>query len=297
MRERAFTAGEPTPLAGVVTEPSEFDPDRSAVLILNSGVMHHVGSCRLSVKVARAIATRGMLAVRFDFSGIGDSDQRRSTESFEITSRKECSEVMDYVQRTRGTRRFIVFGLCSGADAAYNAALADDRVVAFAQIDGYCYVTPRYYFERYWPVVKDPSRWKRFLERRRRQLLNPSTMSPVDGVAEEFLELPAYRRVFPSRKEVASGLQRLVERGVNMYINFTGGEPHYNYRDQFQDSFRKVNFGGLLRVDFYPGTNHIITQAADQRMIVNNIATWAAGLNAVDWSAGEGPALEQFRTA
>ena len=92
------------------------------------------------------------------------------------------------------------------------------------------------------------------------------------------MELPAYRRVFPSRLEVAKGLRSLVRRDVNMYVNFTGGEPHYNYAQQFQDAFRDVDFRGLLKVDYYPLTNHIITQADDQRTIVANISGWAAGL-------------------
>ena len=56
MKERALRIGRPTPLIGIVSEPEVFDPARPAVIILNSGIMHHVGACRLSVKLARAVA-------------------------------------------------------------------------------------------------------------------------------------------------------------------------------------------------------------------------------------------------
>ena len=71
MKERALRIGRPTPLIGVVSEPEAFDPARPAVIILNSGIMHHVGACRLSVKLAREVAAKGLLAARFDYSGIG----------------------------------------------------------------------------------------------------------------------------------------------------------------------------------------------------------------------------------
>lgn len=277
LKERVLRVGRPTPLVGVVTEPASVDPELPVVLILNSGVMHHVGACRLSVKIARAAAARGLLAVRFDYSGIGDSEPRRGSDAFEQVSIRECAEVMDYLEKNRGARRFILYGLCSGADASYNAALADPRVMAIAQIDAYCYVTPRYYFEYYWPLLLRGDRWKSFLGNHWRKLTGRAVRqspSEVAGVDEQFFEVPTYTRIFPSREEVARGLTELVNRNVRIYVNFTGGEPHYNYPNQFRDSFRDVPFRDLLTVSYYPPTNHIITQPKYQAEVVANIAGW-----------------------
>ncbi len=76
MPERIVKIGKPQPLVGLLTEPVNPDPGAPAVLILNSGVMHHVGTCRMSVRLARAFADQGVAALRFDFSGIGDSPSR-----------------------------------------------------------------------------------------------------------------------------------------------------------------------------------------------------------------------------
>ena len=282
MKERVLRVGKPVPLIGVVTEPQAFDPERAAVIVLNSGIMHHVGACRLSVKITREVASKGFLAARFDYSGIGDSEPRRGTESFEEVSLKECAEVMDYLERTRGVKRFILAGLCSGADAAYNTALEDKRVIAIAQIDAFCYVTPRYYLEYYRPILFRRKRWASFLNGIWGKVARRSPgKPPADSAAldPEYFEVPTYTRVFPPREQVARGLSRLTARGVRMYVNFTGGEPSYRYRGQYRASFPEVAFGDLLTVDYYPHTNHIITQPRYQREIVSNIRSWVVDVD------------------
>lgn len=277
MKERVLKIGKPTPLIGVATEPEAFDPERPAVLILNSGVMHHVGACRLSVKVARAVADRGLLTVRFDYSGIGDSEPRRGARSFEEVSIRECSEVMDYIEKTRGTKRFILYGLCSGADAAYHSAVSDERVVAFAQIDSFCYRNWRFYLEHYRPMLFDISRLKRSLRYRWKNSRGGfSRPVQVEDSETPFFEITLYTRTFPPHAEVAAGLSRLISRGVRNYVIFTGSEPHYNYEGQYRDSFRPLSFGNLLREEYLPRANHIVTQREYQTGIVKKIADWIA---------------------
>lgn len=283
MKERALRIGKPTPLVGVASEPDSFDADRPALLVLNSGVMHHVGTCRLSVKIARAAAARGILAVRFDFSGIGDSEPRRGAQSFEESSIAEVREVMDYLQKTRGISRFVLYGLCSGADASYLTGLVDERVVGMVKIDAFCYRTWQYYLHYYAPLLLNGTRWKSFLGRHVGKLLGKGdklSPSEVAGIEEQYFEVPTYTRVFPPRDSVADGLRKLTARNVKMFLIFTGGEPEYIYQRQYFDSFRDVKFGNLLRVEHFPQANHIITQQECQSRIVGEIADWVAAVGA-----------------
>ena len=55
-------------------------PARPAIILLNTGVEHHVGPHRLYVPLAREWAARGHLVLRFDLGGIGDSVPRRAAE-------------------------------------------------------------------------------------------------------------------------------------------------------------------------------------------------------------------------
>lgn len=275
MRERTIKVGKPIPLVGVVTEPDR--PSQGpAVLILNSGIMHHVGSCRMSVRLARAIAARGLVTLRFDYSGIGDSEPRGGGRPFRELAVAECVEVMDYLQKTRGHDQFLLYGLCSGADASYYAALADTRVVGISQFDPYCYVTARYYLEYYRPVIFDYRRWKAFIGNRFRKVLREGqTRAGEAANHDQFFEVPTYTRVFPPRDEIAAGLRGLVNRGVRIQVNFPRG-PLYNYRTQFTDSFGDVPFRDQLELNFFPRANHIITQAEAQAEVLEAVSRWMA---------------------
>lgn len=282
MRERAVRIGKPVPLVGVISEPDQLDPGLPAVLIFNSGVMHHIGTCRLSVKLARAFAAVGNLAIRFDFSGIGDSEPRRGTAAFDESAPKEASEVMDYLEQKRGIKTFVVYGLCSGADAAYQTALRDSRVVGFAQIDPFCYRTPRYYVNYYLPRILVLERWISTIKRLFAVVSGrggkPSA-AEASGVDEEYFELPTYTRVFPPRDEIAAGLDKILNRKVANCVVFTGSEPDYNYESQYRDSFKEVPFGNLLKLNYMVDANHIITDPRHQGFVTQYLSEWLRDLN------------------
>lgn len=273
MKEIALKIGNPTPLTAIVNTPQELDSNKPAVLILNSGVMHHVGSCRLSVKIARQLARSNILSLRFDFSGIGDSENRSGTQSFHETSIAEITEVMNYLEKKRGIKKFIVYGLCSGADASYDIALVDPRIIAMVQIDPYCYRTWKWYVRHYGPKLLKLQTWVNFVARRLNKKDQPIGFSK--SVDKDNLEIASYAREFPKREEIASGMKLLVTRNVAMYSIITGSQSEIlNHSTQFKESFSDVNFGDLLTAEYYPKMDHIITNPEYQRLVIDNICTW-----------------------
>jgi len=273
MKEIALKIGQPTALTAIVNTPKQLDPDKPAVLILNSGIMHHVGSCRLSVKIARQLAKSNILSLRFDFSGIGDSENRSGTQSFHETSIAEITEAMDYLEKKRGIKKFIVFGLCSGADASYDIALVDQRVIAMVQIDPYCYRTWKWYIRHYGPKLLSLETWLHSLSVRLKKQDKPLGFS--ESVDINNLETASYVREFPERNEIASGLKALVNRNICMYSIITGGQSEIiNHNSQFKESFSDVDFGNLLTVEYYPKMDHIITNPEYQRIVIDSICTW-----------------------
>lgn len=273
MKERAIRVGRPMPLIGVICEPDKIDNKRPAVLIFNSGVMHHIGSCRLSVKLARSFADVGVLSVRFDFSGIGDSGARRGVKSFNETGPIEAAEIMNYLQEKRGIKTFILYGLCSGADAAFDTALADNRVVAYSQIDAYCYKTALFYFHYYKSKVFQLERWFNFSKRMIKKIIIRKDNQL--GVKENtYLEAASYIRVFPHKKVVESGLKTLIDRGVYLNILFTGSEDNYAYKKQYRDSFKRIDFGSFLELHYLNRATHIITHPEHQILVVHTITDW-----------------------
>lgn len=277
MRERALLFGESATLVGILTEPDPAArrPDAPAVLFLNSGIIHRVGASRLYVRMARRLAEEGFTSLRFDYSGIGDSEARRDALPFRESAAIETREAMDHLGRITGATRFVLGGLCSGADMAYFVGVDDERVVGLVQLDPFAYRTAGWFVRRYGPRVLRPSAWTNAVRVRVRALRERVAPEATDGASSVFVA-PEYRRVFPPRREVAAGLRAMAGRGVRFFVCFSGDEEAFNHPAQYARSFRGVPFGDRLRVVHMAGANHTFTGLEDQDRVVALVGEWAA---------------------
>jgi hypothetical protein len=278
-REKAVRFGSSASLVGVMTEAraGTADAERPAVLFLNSGILHRVGSCRIHVQLARALSAVGFHSLRFDYSGIGDSDQRRDSLSFEESAVVETREAMDYLAKTKGVKKFILMGLCSGADMAHETAVADARVAGLIMLDAWAYKTFAFQVRHYGPKLFEWGRWKNSIGIRWRKLRGTyvshlTALPKGDGVE---YEVPKYVRVFPPRERVAKDLRAFVERGIAMHYIWTGGLIEYNHKGQHRGTFRDVRFGDLLVEDHVCDADHILTGLRHQQYVVSQVVEWA----------------------
>ncbi|MEX2475926.1 alpha/beta hydrolase [Marinobacter sp.] len=278
MREQVAMVGNDLPLVGVLCEP---EPDHNnapttAVILLNSGVIHRVGSCRLSVTLARSLTKEaGLATFRFDFSGIGDSDARRGTLTAAQAAVEEVQEVMNHLTQWKQYDRYILYGLCSGAFASYRTALSDKRVVATIQLDGYCYMTWKSHLLHYAPNLLSLPRWGQFLLRKL-GLRKLKKGVEVSGIEERYFEVPGFAG-YPPRDEVRQGLKALNDRGLHMLYVFFGNE-YYVYQNQFEDCFSPVAFGDNLTIIHRPDATHILSEPADRSSVVESITQWVGEL-------------------
>lgn len=142
--ERPVRFGPGVGLFGVLCEPDQpvAGRDRPAVLLLNSGATHHVGSGRMSVRLARRLAAGGYASFRMDLAGLGDSGGRGGRADNLIYCDDAVADVrsaLDWMAG-RGHDRAVLVGLCAGAAVALHTALADERVIGQALINPGRYV-------------------------------------------------------------------------------------------------------------------------------------------------------------
>ncbi len=151
VREQPVLLGTWQSMVGVVSTVSAdaVPRERPAVVILNSGVIHRVGANRMHVYLARALALRGHTVLRFDLSGIGDSEPRRDALAPFDAALADIHEALDHLEQTRGVREVVLIGLCSGANHALLYAASDARVVGVALLDLYLPRTFRYFVRLY----------------------------------------------------------------------------------------------------------------------------------------------------
>lgn len=280
MRERAINIGQPVSMAAVLTEPDEPASGSPVFIILNSGVMHHVGACRLSVKLAREVAQHANLtAIRFDFSGIGDSDNRKQQASLDETALNEIREIIDYVESTLGASQVILCGLCSGAHNGFQAAVADKRVVGLIQFDGHCYPTAQSYLRFYGPRLFKLKHWHSVLRRTISRILGNNAAGQENAIGQldtRFVEQPLFADK-PAKHTMHTGLEALVERDVRLLLMFTGNDHlDYMYKGQFADCFSNVPFAELLQVEYFPLATHIFTEPLYQQQLLAHTRKWVS---------------------
>ncbi len=273
MRERVITFGNEKNLVGVLTEPDESNgvKDVPCVLMLNAGILHHVGPFRLHVVTARRLAAEGYMVFRLDVAGIGDSVPVKGAGYDENTVVSDIRMAMDELWNKKGTSDFVLMGLCTGAANAHKVAVADDRVKGAVFLDGYAYPTWRFYIKRYLPVLMDPVRVKNAILRMVRHVAGKSAANsqPVDK-QEDFGWW-----ILPPKKEVQGDLVSLVDRGVNLLYIYSGEESEvYNYPQQFQHAFSSINFNGKLKVVINDEADHTYIMAEDRDKLTKLVTDW-----------------------
>lgn len=167
MKEEAIVFGDDNHLIGIFTHAAMPGENAPVFIQLNAGMLHRVGPNRLSVKIAKALSEIGIPSFRFDFSGIGDSEYVNSTVSFEKNALYEINCAMDYLSSTYNISRFVLGGLCTGAELSLLAALQDERIVGICGMNGLyhdpenpqtgpsaSYIVFRYYIKNVFNVKK-----------------------------------------------------------------------------------------------------------------------------------------------
>ena len=276
-RERAVTFGSGRSLVGVLTAPAELpDVDQPVIVILNAGVIHRVGANRLHVRLAREFAPRGHLVMRFDLSGIGDSDPRGDEADLDRAVQRDVTDALNYLESEHGARSFIIFGLCSGANNGFRCAVADPRVTGAILIDPTAYPTFRFYLTHFVPRLLRGQTWIRLFTgedvrvRRFRDWITgravPQQLPPVP------VGVPA-----PTKSEMDQGLGALVGRNVELLLVFTGGLVwQYNYATQFRDTFPRHARSEHVRVAYLPKSDHTFSAESSKTDLIEIVLAWLA---------------------
>ncbi|MDZ7630672.1 MAG: alpha/beta fold hydrolase [Gemmatimonadaceae bacterium] len=282
-RERVVRFGPADGLAGIVTTPKSPPPGSESLphlVIVNAGIIHRVGPDRLYVDLARSMAKIGYPVLRFDLAGLGDSDAMRGGLSLEASADEDIGAAFDFLTATRGATRFVLIGLCSGANYSTLATFADPRVVGALLID---------------PSV---SRTRRSMAVHiARRIRNFSTIRALLT-----LRHPVYHRGFDGLRSVAvaeaaagqSGqrtdsepgravsqvsavtlMNTIIGRGVQLMMVFTGGVNHvYNYERQLFDLLPGVDFKDQLRLLYMPYTDHTVSDTASRSQLLEASTAW-----------------------
>jgi pimeloyl-ACP methyl ester carboxylesterase len=222
------------------------------------------------VRLARWLARRGLLAARFDHSGVGDSRVRQDRIPWNQSTVLETREVMNELGNRYGAQRFVLIGTCSGAVTAFKTAHADPRVAGVVLLNSQ-------------PLDPDDS-WNKYVQAR--ALARRHRSQPRSGIA--FWRKPIStlsHRIRPGAspsKQVRSVTDRLssqlgdlVDRGTRCLIVHTVGDPSEDYFDVILgDHRRRLQASGRFEEVTVARADHTFTLLGSQTEVLQIIENW-----------------------
>jgi pimeloyl-ACP methyl ester carboxylesterase len=128
-------------LFGILCEPRERRAGGPVLLITNTAASVHHGDSRLSVRVAREMARRGIASMRMDAGGIGDSPPRSPDGALDTTESIYSNATVEDVAaaaawlKHKGFDTVVTFGVCSGAYSALRASLIEPAIGAVIAVN------------------------------------------------------------------------------------------------------------------------------------------------------------------
>jgi hypothetical protein len=272
MSERAIAFGATGGLVGILTQPDgAARKGMPAVLMSNVGINHRVGPYRIHVDLARALAQKGVTSLRFDVSGMGDSETRRGVAEGSDAGLADLREAMAFLEKKTAVTSFVPVGFCSSVDAAHALALADERVRGVCYIEGYAYRT-RGFWKHYPLRFTERARWARLLAARFPQRFAPPGGGTVDagaGVAQS-----VFVRDIPTRERFASDVGTLAKRDVRLLFLYSGGDTNFNHLGQFDELMGGQDLRGKVEVHYYPNADHTFFRVADRKRVIERVCSW-----------------------
>jgi len=265
MREEAHRFGRARHLVGIAGVPGAARGE-TGVIVLNAGLVHRIGPFRLHVELTRQINAAGYPTLRFDLSTLGDS---AATGGGQTRTQQVCADLddaMNLLKARAGCEKFILVGLCSGAQNAHIVAATDPRVAGAVFLDGYAYPTLGHKLRHYLPRIADPGRWARFLRRR------PSGTAATESAPTPE---PVFAVAAAPREEVIADFNGMVERGTKLYFVYSGGiSDQFNHERQFRECFGKVMSHPAVTTRYLAETDHTYILTGDRARLLDGIGGW-----------------------
>ncbi len=268
-KERIIPFGDNQHLLGVLTEPTQPQPQKPVIIFLNAGVVHHIGPFRMSTDFARTLTADGFTSFRLDLSGIGDSNLGNSQVSAEQRFIDDVKAAMDILQAQLGTHtRFLILGLCTGADNAHKVAARDDRILGAVFLDGYAYPTPKFYWLRYSPILLSPKRLLGVILR----LFRKPQSAASQGAREDSI----FTWSLPEKEKTVGEWTRMLNNGMQMLFVYTGGALYmFNHEQQLVNGVPVMQaHRDKITVKFLRSADHTYTLAQDRSQLLTILRDW-----------------------
>lgn len=254
LRWRPLWLGSKGHLFGVMTEPrAGATRDVSPVLLLTGGVTPRTAGNGSYVTLARRLAAKGHTVVRMDVASIGESGTADGlpgdgNDGFPPSVVLDARAGFERACAASPGTKVWLLGLCSGAYAAFQVILEDERAggvfllnpvalrkleapatseqgAAAAAPSAMAKVDQLEQMQRYWQVMRDPESWKKVLSgkadlRNIASVVGGRVAARLASVKER-----ALARLGRAPQGLAGDIDQLLARRVSVNLVFSEGDP------------------------------------------------------------------------
>jgi pimeloyl-ACP methyl ester carboxylesterase len=279
--EQAVLLGPRGALVAVIARPRvPVSADLPVIVILNTGIVHRVGHHRMYVTLSRILASAGHTVARFDQSGLGDSGPRNDQLPPLAAGLADIKDVLDALEQSRPVSRFVLIGLCSGADQAVLYGHRDPRVVGLVVMDPTIPPTPRYYLYYILHRMRHLDNWISLLSGRS-GLLRMASAHLLNRIRMQEPSHPLMLQDLRFSPYLAQCYAATASRGLKILAAFTALSPRHAYVRQILDAFPEVSAHGSLQLQYFPESDHVFSAPSDRARLFRVIETWLG----VHWTA------------
>ncbi len=283
MRETILEFGPHHRLIGVLTRPESAERAGGgvAVVITNSGIIHRVGANRVHVRLARALAAAGVPCLRYDLPGIGDSARMSAGRDVETANQMATAAALTALTAAGVASRFVMIGLCSGADHSFRVSVADPRVIGAVLIDPTTmFSTSRHRLNlalRAAGRALRPRFWGRLLAGRYR-LSRASLSASMHGEGPGAPRSLRREELPEQWAQARDAFQLLIDRKTKLLLLTTRHNGQvYSYRGQLQDAFPELRgLRDILTTANRPRGEHTFSSEADRDYLEATVLGWLA---------------------
>ena len=288
--EAAVTFGTAEPLCGIVTlrrdAASGAGPADCQAMILVGAVTSRVGPNRIYVELARHLAARGMVVLRMDVGGIGESVAAGAeNEVYSQRGQQDVAQAARFLQAHYAATQVHALGLCAGAYHVLRAAAAGAPLRSVVSVNQLAFRAARGMTATDPPVetrlVLAAFRLKRLLERGHLQAgLAGSRRSwtKFTSVALLYAGWALGRRCInalswlgvPMPDDAAMQMRRIAARGATMHFIVSAGSAEQDLLLGYGGSvLGKLCKKAAVSIDAIAGTDHIFSGAADRQRLLD----------------------------
>ena len=263
MKEVPCLFGSHQHLAGIVTDPQLSEPPKKCVLLVSAGLLPMSGPFRFYTNLARRLAQEGILTLRFDLGGIGESKSMQGSLPLRDRTKQDISSAIEHLlAQFPSIENITIGGLCSGAEDAFRAAYNDSRIGGVLLIDPFAYRTYGW-------------AWRHLLYRFARRFMRTLGLYTPLPLRTSCAALDGQQIVtynYMSREESSQILENLLGRNINIHFIYTGGmREYFNHKRQLTKMFPHLPFRGLVKLDLFLYLNHTQMLEQEQSIVVGAI--------------------------